>query len=200
MRKVPVVRLIFTLTAVAAVGVWAACGGSESQDVIAHDAGSDTGRVEEPKEEEEPDDDERVDRDPEDAAADAPVYDAGEPDLRDGGDIEGGIPCVVGGELEEEPNDDRATANVLNPTRCGVVRVVNDAGESDFLTFELSDASTSYYLQYAGNVHVFLETDGSAPADISQGGSIPLRRGQPYYVEVKSKDGKQQVWRVSLFQ
>ncbi|MBN9165462.1 MAG: hypothetical protein BGO98_47730 [Myxococcales bacterium 68-20] len=200
MRKAPLARLFFTLSAVAAAGVWA-CGGSDTQDVVATDAGTDTGAVEKDSGGEE----EKKDSGPHDAGpADTGVklYDAGEPNVLDAGEeFEGGIPCVVGGELEEEPNDTHEEANNLNPTRCGVIKVVDGGAESDFLTFTLGDASTGFYVQYAGNVNVLVETDGSAPIDITQGSpTLPFRRDQPYYVEVKSKDKKQQVWRVTLFQ
>lgn len=199
MRKAYIARWIFTMSAIAAAGVWVACGGSDGQDVVQMDAGTDTG--------------EGGDRDsgqvdsgtpdsgPEDSGADVKIYDAGKPILLDGG-IEGGIPCVEGGELEDEPNDEKQLANELKPTLCGVIKAhAPDAGESDFLTFTLGDASTSFFLQYAGNVKVTVETDGSVPVDITQGSpTLDFKKGQPYFVEVTSKDNKQQVWRVTVFE
>lgn len=203
MRKILGARLALGLTTLAAIGVWAACGGSDNQDVLIGDAGGDTSTI---------------DSSPGvDAAMDAnkdtgtttqeagPVYDAGVPNIIDGGaEFEGGIPCVVGGDPEVEPNDDRSTANELKPTRCGAVLVSDgglDGGESDFLTFTLGDASTSFFLQYAGQVHVNVETDGSAPVDITApDASLTLKKHQPYFVEVRSATGKSQVWRVTLFQ
>lgn len=202
MRKAYIARLLFTMSAVAAAGVWAACGGSDGQDVVQTDAGSDTGGGDKDSGSGEVDSGGREDSGPKDSGADVKQYDAGQPNILDGGDLEGGIPCVVGGELEDEPNDNRVLANELNPTRCGVIKIgPTDAGESDFLTFTLGDASTDFYLQYAGNVKVVVETDGSAPVDITQGAPVlPFKKGQPYFVEVTSKDGKQQVWRVTKFE
>lgn len=204
MRKLRGARLLFCMTAVAAVAVWSACGGSDDPEVPDSDAGTggDTGRA---------DTSSNVDADGKrdtgtDAAQEAgTIYDAGVPNLIDGGDeFEGGIPCVVGGDPEVEPNDDVLTANELAPTRCGAVLVTDgglDGGESDFLTFTLADASTSFFLQYAGQVKVKVETDGQAPVDISApDASLALRKGQPYFVEVRSATGKNQVWRVTLFQ
>ncbi|MBX3207976.1 MAG: hypothetical protein KF764_23215 [Labilithrix sp.] len=203
MRKGQLARVLFTISVVSAAAVWAACGGSDDQDVVQTDAGTDTGAGERDSGGEVDAGNPR-DTGPADTGTDAKLYDAGAPNILDGGeDFEGGIPCVVGGELEEEPNDTREEANPLRPTRCGVIRTdIVDGGESDFVTFTIADASTkSFFVQYAGNVKVLVETDGSAPVDITQPGvSIPLRRDQPYYVEVKSKDGKQQFWRVSLFE
>jgi len=124
----------------------------------------------------------------------------------DGGP-EGGIACFEGGELEEEPNDTPETANVLRPTRCGIVEVPDagelaDGGESDWLTFELSDASSRFFVYYEGNVRVFVETDGQAPVDITlnDAGDLSFVKGQPYFVEVRSKDGQSQPWKVRLFE
>ncbi len=202
MRKGHIARLLFTMSAVAAAGVWAACGGSDGQDVVQTDAGSDTGGGDRDSGGDQNDSGDHADSGPKDSGADVEIYDAGEPNVLDGGDVEGGIPCVVGGELEEEPNDTALLANELRPTRCGVIKIdALDAGEKDYLTFTLGDASTNFFLQYAGNVKVMVETDGSAPVDITQGSpKLDFRKGQPYFVEVTSKDNKQQVWRVTLFE
>jgi hypothetical protein len=147
-----------------------------------------------------------------------PVYDAGAPIILDGGDLyEGGVPCVVGGQLEEEPNDTEGTATALSPdaasprSMCGVIFVDPDAGdgggdgglaETDFLSFQLKSATQSFYVQYAGDINVDVEIDGSAPINISGTTvpTLPFVRDQPYFVKVNSKDGKRQVWRVSVFE
>ena len=193
---------MFGMTAIAAIGVWVACGGSDDNGTVDSDAGG--------PETSQPDTSPPVDASPKDTGIDAtqeagPIYDAGMPNLIDGGaEFEGGIPCVVGGDPELEPNDDTLTANELKPTRCGAVLVTDgglDGGESDFLTFTLGDASTSFFLQYAGNVKVNVETDGMAPVDITgPDASLILKKHQPYFVEVRSVNGKSQVWRVTLFQ
>lgn len=194
-------RLVFGMTAIAALGVWAACSSSDDGGGSGADAGGpETSLVDTFK---------PVDAAPKDAGVvtqeAGPIYDAGIPNVIDGGaEFEGGIPCVVGGDPELEPNDDGTTANELKPTRCGAVLVTDggpDGGESDFLTFTLADASTNFFLQYAGNVSVNVETDGQAPVDITApDASLVLKKAQPYYVEVRSKTGKSQVWRVTLFQ
>jgi hypothetical protein len=204
MRKILGPRLVLGMATLAAVGVWVACGGSDNQDVLNSDAGGgDTGTIDGS-----PGVDSATDANNDTGATTqeaGPVYDAGAPNVIDGGaEFEGGIPCVVGGDPEMEPNDDPSTANELKPTRCGAVLVSDgglDGGESDFLTFTLGDASTSFFLQYAGQVHVNVETDGAAPVDITApDASLTLKRNQPYYVEVRSATGKSQVWRVTLFQ
>jgi hypothetical protein len=208
MRKALVARFILTMTAVSAAGIWIACGGSDSH-VTPNDAGKDSGGGGDKDSGSGEIDSGPKDSGPKDSGGGGPVYDAGEPNVLDAGD--GGIACVVGGELEEEPNDTELTANMINfpdaampvhGTRCGIVRVdALDAGENDFLKFQLADASTRFYVQYAGNVHVVVETDGSAPIDVTEpDASVAFKKGQPYYVQVTSKDGKQQVWRVSVFQ
>ncbi len=201
MRSIRGARLLFCITALAGVGLWAACGGSDDQEVIGSDAGPESGPDTSPVVDASGNKDTGVDATPEAG----PIYDAGVPNLIDGGaEFEGGIPCVVGGDPEIEPNDDTSTANDLNPTRCGAVLVSDgglDGGESDFLSFTLADASTNFYMQYSGLVKVKVETDGQAPVDITApDASLILRKGQPYFVEVRSATGKSQVWRVTLFQ
>jgi hypothetical protein len=201
MRKVFGARLVFGMTAIAAIGVWAACVGSDGNtDLTAPDSGGyEAGKVDSsPPDASTPD----TSVPEKDAGR---IYDAGQPNFIDGGDeFEGGIPCVVGGDPEVEPNDDTSTANELKPTRCGAVLVSDggpDGGENDYLTFTLADASTDFFLQYAGNVKINVETDGEAPRDITApDASLPFHKGQPYFVQVRSANGKSQVWRVTLFQ
>lgn len=157
-------------------------------------------------------------------------YDAGAEDFQrfDGGDIDGGIPCVQGGELEIEGNDTPETANPLNPpsSRCGVARMrpagpvdagadadAGDAGdaeavdaglvpESDFMTFFISKEATDIYVQYHGDgVQVLVTAGDGGTQDITQPGvTLPFKRNVPYYVEVRSKTGKPETWRVSMFE
>ena len=201
MRKFFGPRLLLCATGIAAVGVWVACGGSDSQDVQAVDAGRDVVVL---------DTSAALDTGilPDTSVAPVPeagpIYDAGAPNVLEGGPgFEGGIPCVVGGLVEEEPNDDPSMANPLTPTRCGAVLVEDgglDGGENDYLTFTLGDASTSFFLQYSGQVKVNVEVDGSAPVDITApDASLKLVKDQPYFVQVRSATGKTEVWRVTLF-
>jgi hypothetical protein len=193
-------RLFLGLASAAMLAAgFAACGGSDDNDDVtdvpdaaeaapAFDAGQDTGK-------------------PDTGTPDTgPVYDAGTPTTLDGGDLyEGGVPCVLGGQLEEEPNDDQATANTLAPTRCGVVFVNADGGadasvaELDYVKFELEAGTKTYYLDYQGNVKLDVEVDGSAPVTVTPTASLPFVVGQPTYVKVYSADGKRQNWRVTLF-
>ena len=117
MRKPLRTRLGLGLVLSGAIGAWlAACGGSDAQDVIdAPDTGpAETSTVDTSKPDTGSPDTGKPDT--------GPVYDAGPPNVLDGGDLyEGGVPCVVGGLLEEEPNDDRDAANVVDPTRCGAI-------------------------------------------------------------------------------
>lgn len=206
--------------AVAGLFVWAACGDDDSGApafVIEPDAGNDQAA---------PLRDATVVVDDNDAADDdvkQPVkvrgpYDAGPEDIQtlDGGD--GGIPCVANGELEIEENDTQATANPLNPpsSRCGIARMRDplDAGpdadasdaapvaESDFMTFLISKEASNIYVQYHGDgVQVLVTAGDGGMVDISQPGAVlPFKRNVPYYVEVKSKTGKPELWRVSMFE
>lgn len=200
-------RLVLTVTvgSLAAAG-FAACGGSDDDGGLTEtpDSGPETSLLDTapPK----------VDSGPGDSGTPdtGPVYDAGPPTVLDGGPLyEGGVPCVVGGQVEEEPNDDHATANPLSPspTRCGVIFVDVDGGDAgipevDYVTFQLKDASTNFYLQFGGNVKLDVAVDGSAPVTLSatQSGTLPFVKGQPYFVKVYSADSKRTNWRVTLFE
>jgi len=192
--------LVFPFTVAAALGVWAACGGSDAQDVTLPDAGTrDSGPTIPPPEEVPPAPNDDGGQD----SGTTTRRDAGARVFLDGG-VEGGIPCYAGGELEEEPNNTNLTANRLRPIRCGVTRGSAGSGEADpdVMTFTIGDASASFYLQYEGNVSIVVETDGGAPVDISQPGVSlgPVRYNQPYFARVTSKDGNRQVWNLVLFE
>jgi hypothetical protein len=195
-------RIVFVGVGMIGLAAWVACSGSSSQDVIQEDAGPPPAPP--PPPQPPPPPPPPVDSGPVDSG---PVYDAGPKNVLDGGDIyEGGVPCVVGGELEIEPNDEAGTANVLvnppeHPTRCGAVLLTGDGGtaESDFLTFTLPTGTASFFLQWDGNISLKVDVDGSAPVTSPFEGGIPFHANTPYFVEVKSADGKKQFWRVSVF-
>lgn len=214
MRKTILARLVFAVSAVCGIGVWVACGGSDDQDVVNRDAGFDSSRAEERDADQTPRDSGPVDSGPVDSG---PTYDPGEEVTiyPDGGD-DAGIPCFAGGEIEVEPNDDKDDANEFdagvreNSQRirrilCGAAMVTDggaDGGESDWLKFELSDASTGFYIQYFGDLRVNVETDGQAPVDITQRDASlgPHRVGQPYFVEVKSASGRTEKWKIVVYE
>jgi hypothetical protein len=197
MRKLLHVRLLFAMTALGALGVWVACGGSDPQDVDAKDAGRDTAPIE-------PEDTgpiERPDSGPLDAGRDSGrlPFDAGGIELVDGGTLyEGGIECFRGGSVEIEPNDDKANANPVQLPRCGAL--FPDGGEIDWLSFRIDDASTGgFELYYEGlNLKVEVDIDGSV-TDISDPARpdpvLPLVRNAPYYVRITSRDGGSEFWR-----
>jgi hypothetical protein len=197
MRTLLRARFIFPFTIAAALGVWVACGGSDAQDVTNADAGG------------------RVDSGgpvivtpppppPEDAAVDSgtrPFPDAGRLVILDGGDVDGGIPCFEGGELEVEPNNTNVLANTLSRIRCGVTKGAGGTGSADpdVMTFTIRDASANFDLDYQqrdGTIRVVVETDGAAPVDISEPGASlgKVRYDQPYYATITSKDSKQVKW------
>ena len=138
-----------------------------------------------------------------------PKYDAGTPNvLEAGAEYEGGVPCVVGGQLEEEPNDDKATANELMPTRCGAILLTADGGtgvgvaESDFLTFTLNSTTQNFFIQFSGDVRLKVTVEGNPPVIVTPTSSpaIPLVKGKPYFIEVTSLNGKKAYWRVTIFE
>jgi hypothetical protein len=202
MRTLSRSRFLFPLSTVLAVGVWMACGGSDGNPVLeVPDAGdirepTDTGPVSTfPDVETPPDAGPDVDAGPPPLAP----FDGGPVVILDGGPgIDGGIPCFAGGELEQEPNDTPDEANKLRPIRCGVVMVPPDGGENDYLTFTIPAAWTGFNLYYNGKISAVVTVDGAAPVDITQEDRLTLVKGQPYYVQVRSRDGQIQLWKIIL--
>jgi hypothetical protein len=208
MRKPLRTRLGLGLALSAAIGAWlAACGGSDTQDVI---ESPDTGPPETSTV-----DNFRPDTGPPDTGKPdtGPVYDAGPPNVLDGGDLyEGGVPCVVGGLLEEEPNDDRDAANVVDPTRCGAILLTassdpdggagDAAAELDYLTFTLKPATKSFYIQFQGDVILTVDVEGKPTTTITKTSSppVPFVRDKPYFIQIKSETGKRANWRVTIFE
>ena len=182
-----------------------ACSGSDEQDVISTpDAGTEASFVDNYKP--------PVIADtsvPETTVEAGPIYDAGPPTVIEAGAEygEAGVPCVVGGTLEEEPNDEADAANELMPTRCGAVLLTADGGtdagvaESDFLTFTLKATTKSFYIQFSGDINMTITVDGQTVnfTPTSQP-KVPFVKDKPYTVQVKSADGKKQNWRVTIFE
>ena len=205
MRKRLGMRLAVSVVGGAAFAAWiAACSGSDQQDVVTP----------------------TPDATPEAALPDTfapdvqndvvldvvkdtgPIYDAGPANVLEAGpEYEGGIPCVVGGVLEVEPNDTKATANTLAPTVCGALLVSADAGadggiESDFLTFTLPSTATNFYIQFSGDISMKVDVEGNPSVTITptMAATIPFVKEKPYYIEVRSLTNKRVNWRVTVFQ
>ncbi len=198
--------LMLALAGSLGIGVFIACGGSDPQDVIAEDAGSEASLVDTNPQ---PIDTGVQDTGPKDTGADTNqiiVYDSGTPTQLDGGDA-GTIPCFDPGELEVESNDTANLANTLRPTVCGIISAIADAGgpdggESDFLKFMLTDASTGYYLQFTGDVSMTIrvknETYVVEPG--KKGPVLPQYKGEIYTVEVRRYTNGEPKWSVTLFE
>jgi hypothetical protein len=200
--------LMFGFATALGVGGFVACGGSDPQDVIVEDSGApETGGFDT-----KPPEDTGSKEDtggPKDAAPDKISYDAGTVVQLDGGDA-GNIPCFDPGELEEEPNQPESLANVLRPTRCGIIVSPNvpdaaadaaSSAESDFLKFNLSDASTGFYLQFTGKIKMVVRVKGqSYTVSETESPVLPFHKNELYTVEVLSADGKEQKWTVTRFE
>jgi hypothetical protein len=135
---------------------------------------------------------------------DARAPDTGIPNVLDGGDLyEGGVPCVVGGVLEEESNDTPDTANTMAPTVCGATL---PGTESDFVTFQLKPTTTSFLLYFDGNVSLTVSVEGgdggvqTVTVTPTSFPPLPLLIGKKYSIEIRSLDKQRQNWRVSLFE
>jgi hypothetical protein len=129
----------------------------------------------------------------------APQYDAGAPIVLEAGpEYGGGVPCVQGGVLEVEPNDDASTANELAPTVCGAVL---PGTEVDVLKFRLQSRSKSMFIGFDGNVSLTVTVDGQTVVVTPQSNpAIPFVKNKDYTVEVRSMDQARQNYRVTIFE
>jgi hypothetical protein len=198
--------LLLGLATAVGVGVVVACGGSDPQDVIVEDSGAPETSTKDTNTTPEDTGSKEDTGGPKDATPDKISYDAGQVVQLDGGDS-GSIPCFDPGELEEEPNDPVGLANVLRPTRCGIVLTTGltgqpeDGGESDFLKFNLTDASTGFYLQFTGKIKMIVRVKGqSYTVSETESPVLPFHKNEPYTIEVRSADGNQQKWTVTRFE
>ena len=122
--------------------------------------------------------------------------------LLDGGPDVGAVPCIFGGTLETEPNDNTGEANTLpaNQAMCGVVTKLGDGGtDSDFFTFQLGQSVNTMNLEFFGNVKLTI-TEGSSTVVLMPGSTtaVPFEHDKRYDVKVESLDGNAQNYRIVL--
>lgn len=212
-----------TASLISLAAIFAACGDDDGGGGIAPpDSGAETSR---------PDtggtpDTGPADTGPQDAAPDGPVYNAGDATILDGGpEYEGGIQCVVGGQAEQEINDDPDAANELRTadagctgtgcSRCGVIFDSDpdagaDAGdgglggtELEYVSFVIHPQTTSFFIQYAGDVTLVVTVEGNPTEYVintTSSPTLPYTAGKRYFIAVKSNTGKVTPWRVTLFE
>jgi hypothetical protein len=119
------------------------------------------------------------------AKIDATTRDTGVPNVVDGGDA-GGVPCIVGGTLETEPNDDKGTANDLAGTVCGTI-TPTALDLVDFYKFKLQPATTTMTLFFSGNVKITVTVGGNTVVLTPQNSpAVPFDKAESYSVKVES--------------
>lgn len=215
MRLSPQSMRVVALLSVGLGAVVAACSSSSSEEVLAADAGSDTSSSGLDSGSTTDTGGSNFDSatNTETSVFDAgPQYDAGAPVTLDGGGPDGGgLPCVQGGIAEVEPNNAAGTATPFTTSVCGFIEpnsapadAAADASvgaEVDFLTFTLQAATTSFFVQFSGDVTLNITVDGQTvvltPTSFPP---IPFVKNKPYVIEVKANQASTTVYRVSLFE
>jgi hypothetical protein len=115
----------------------------------------------------------------------ASTRDTGVPNVVDGGDA-GPVPCIVGGTLETEPNDDKGSANTLAGTVCGTITPLA-LDVSDFYKFTLQPATTTMTLFFSGNIKITVKVNGQTVVLTPQSSpAVPFEQGKEYSVQVES--------------
>ncbi len=119
------------------------------------------------------------------------------------GNTSGGVDASVDGAAtcppEVEPNDSPDTANVLAPTRCGAIQ---PNSESDFLTFQLKEATTSMQIKFDGKVELKVNV-GNQSVTLGNGNApkVPFQKNAKYVIEIKATERATSVpWRVDLIE
>jgi hypothetical protein len=118
----------------------------------------------------------------------ASTRDTGVPNVVDGGPDSGGVPCIVGGNLETEPNNDPGTANTLSGTVCGTITPAA-LDLTDYYKFTLQPATTTMTLFFSGNVKITITVKGQTVVLTPQSSpAVPFEQGKEYSVKVESNE------------
>lgn len=213
------VTAVVILGAASALAV--ACSSSSSEEVLAADAGSDTGSV----------DAGSVDTGTVDSGGGSdssvtfdsgPTFDAGQPVVLDAGPgFEGGIPCYAGGVLELEPNESAGSATSFAGTICGVLSAgsggagdasadsaadaAGDGGASgvdeDYVTWTFKATTSSFSIKFEGDVIIDISVDGSVVATLQAGAmaSIPFSK-KPYVAHIKPASSRPAYWKLLVIE
>lgn len=116
------------------------------------------------------------------------------------GTTSGGTAKVPGDCVQEqEPNDTRATANVLAPARCGTL---NQQDQKDLLTFQLQPSSKTMSINFSGRIRLKVEIPGKDTVELTpdSAGLVPFVRGAKYMIEVTAltSSSTDVPWRVAI--
>lgn len=121
----------------------------------------------------------------------ASTRDTGVPNVVDAGPDSGGVPCIVGGNLETEPNGDvtgpKGQANDLVGTVCGTITPPADL--TDWYKFKLQAATTTMTLFFSGNVKLTVTVSGQTVVLTPQNSpAVPFEQGKEYSVKVETNE------------
>lgn len=131
----------------------------------------------------------------------APPFDAGQPVILDGGpDYEGGVPCVVGGTLEVEPNGDPGQANALAGSVCGSITPITPTADVDYYKFTLSQSATKLTIYFNADIKMTIAVPGHPDTVITSTNSpaVPFDTGKEYTVKVETNNGQKQNYILTL--
>jgi hypothetical protein len=100
---------------------------------------------------------------------------------------------------EQEPNDHKDQANVLDPARCGTL---SRDDKRDFLTFQLKPTTKTLKLNFTGRIRLKVDVPGGGTVNLTpdNAGAVPFVMGAPYLIEVTALNdpGNEVPWRVEV--
>lgn len=114
-----------------------------------------------------------------------------------GGTETGSTDC----EQEDEPNDGKQAANVLDPARCGTL---SKSDQKDFLKFRLKSDTRTLSITFTGRVRLRIDVRGESTVELTpdSAGVVPFVNDEDYSVEVSAltETSSSVPWRVAIIE
>ena len=101
---------------------------------------------------------------------------------------------------EQEKNDGREAANVIDKSRCGEL-TLND--QVDFMVFRLKPTTKEMKLTFKGGVRLKIEIEGRDAIELTPTSnvSVPFVMGKAYYIEVRAIEKQASTpWRIDVLE
>jgi hypothetical protein len=125
-----------------------------------------------------------------------------------GGTTSGGTTSGGGGPTidttnctsEQEKNDGREAANVIERSRCGEL-TLND--QVDFMVFRLKASTKEMKLTFKGLVRLKIEIEGRDAIELTPTSNVavPFVMGKAYYIEVRALEKQASTpWRIDIIE
>jgi hypothetical protein len=99
---------------------------------------------------------------------------------------------------EQEKNDGREAANIIEGSRCGELTL---SDQVDFMVFRLKPSTKEMKLNFKGGVRLKIEIEGRDSIELTPTSnvSVPFVQGKAYYIEVRALEKQSSTpWRIDI--